>query len=80
MESKALRRLEQDVDRLLGQLQRSAERQAQLSSALGKNQEELEHLRREVQRYKSERSDTRRKIDVLLERFDKLDIDWDRVS
>ncbi len=80
MESKALRRLEQDVDRLLGQLQRSAVRQTLLSSALGKNQEELEHLRREVQRYKSERNITRRKIDALLERFEKLDINWDRIS
>ena len=80
MESEALRRLEQDVDRLLGRLRRSAERQAQLSSALGKNQEELERLRREVQRYRHERNGTRRKIDGLLKRFEKLDIDWDRIS
>ena len=80
MESKALRRLEEGVDRLLGQLRRSADRQAQLSLALGKNQEELERLRREVQRYKSERSEMRRTVDVLIKRFDKLDIDWDRIS
>ena len=80
MESKALRRLEQEVDRLLGQLRRSAQRQAQLSSALGKNQEELERLRREVQRYKNERNDTRRRLDTLLKQFDRLDIDWDRIS
>jgi len=80
MESKALRRLEEDVAKLLAKLRQAAERQAQLSSALGKNREEVEKLRSELQRYKSERADTRKKVDALLRRFEKLDINWEQAE
>ena len=80
MESKALRRLEEDVGKLLAKLRQAAERQAQLSAALGKNREEVEKLRSELQRYKSERADTRKKVDALLRRFEKLEINWDQAE
>jgi septal ring factor EnvC (AmiA/AmiB activator) len=67
-------RLERDVEKLFEQLRRAAERQAQLSTALGKSREEIERLRADIQRYKTERSDTRRKVDALLREFESLDL------
>ena len=80
MESKAFRRLQNDVDKLRAKLRQSAERQAQLSAALGKSREELERLRIEVQRYKTERNDTKKQVESLVKRFEKLDINWDRAG
>ena len=80
METQALRRLEKDVGKLLVKYRHAAERQAQLSAALGKSRDEIEKLRAELQRYKSERTDTRKKVDALLKRFEKLDIDWEHAE
>ena len=80
MESKALRRLEQDVGKLLGTLRQRADRQQQLSAALGKSRDELERLRTDALRYKGERDDTRKKIDGLLKSLDKLEVNWGRAE
>jgi predicted nuclease with TOPRIM domain len=80
MENKALLRLEKDVDRMLGELRTSARRQNQLTLALDRNEAEIERLRGEVQRYRTERSDVRRTVDALIQRFERLDIDWDGIS
>ena len=80
MESKALSRLQQDVERLLAQLDEAAQRQVRLTEELGKGGEEIERLRDEIRRYEDERKETRRKLDALLDRFEKLDINWDGIS
>ncbi len=72
MEIQALRRLEDALHRFKQQHGRALQRQTQLSEALGKSREEMESLRAELLRYKSERTDTRKKIDTLLKRFEKL--------
>ena len=77
MELRALQSLERDVDRLFDQLKRATERQTQLSAALVKSREEVERLRAEIQRYKLERTDTRRKVDALLREFESLELRFD---
>ena len=72
MEIQALRRLEDALQRFKQQHGRALQRQAQLSEALGKSREDMESLRSELQRYKTERTDTRKQIDTLLKRFEKL--------
>lgn len=74
MDVRVVQRLERDVEALLDQLRRAAERQAQLSAALVKSREEVEKLRSEIQRYKSERSDTRKRVDALLKDFESLEL------
>ena len=80
MKNKALLRLEKDVDRMVVQLRTSARLQKQLTRALDRNEAELEQLRGEVRRYRTERSDVRRTVDALIKRFERLDIDWDGIS
>lgn len=80
MKNKALLRLEKDVDRMVVQLRTSARLQKQLTRALDRNEAELEQLRGEVKRYRTERSDVRRTVDALIKRFERLDIDWDGIS
>jgi hypothetical protein len=77
MELQALQSLARNVDRLFDQLKRSSERQNQLSAALVKSREEVERLRAEIQRYKVERTDTRRKVDALLRDFESLELRFD---
>ena len=77
MELGSLQTLERDVERLFDQLRRTTERQVQLSAALVKSREEVERLRAEVQRYKVERTDTRRKVDTLLREFESLELRFD---
>ena len=74
MESQTFQVFERNVDKLFDQLKRSGERQSQLSAALVKSREEIERLRTEIQRLKSERTDTRRKVDALLREFEGLDL------
>ena len=74
MDSPVFQGLEHGIEKLFEQLRRTTERQAQLSTALVKSREEVERLRAEVQRLKSERSDTRRKVDALLRDFESLDL------
>ena len=74
MDSPVFQRLEHGVDKLFEQLRRTTERQAQLSTALVKSREEVERLRAEIQRLKSERTDTRRKVDALLRDFESLEL------
>lgn len=78
MESKAILRmgeLESLVENLLTRARSARERQTQLSQALAKSREEIESLKLEVERYKAERTDTRKKVDSLLRRFDSLELD-----
>ena len=76
MELKALRRLEGSVEELVWRLDKAADRQSQLSAALAKSREEVDRLKAEVARFRSERSVTKKKVDSLLKRFDTLDVDW----
>jgi cell division protein FtsB len=78
MELQALRRLEHGVEKLLEAHAHSVVRQGQLSAALAKTRDELERAKAEIERYRRERTDTKRKIDTLLKRFDSLSIDWRR--
>jgi len=75
-----IRRLEKDVEHLLDQLRRAGERQAQLSLALVKSREEVEKLRFEVQRYKAERGETRKRVDALLRDFESLELRLETVE
>jgi len=72
MESKALSRLEDAVRRLLAQHGQAAARSGQLSAALVKGREELERLKAQNFRYKSERTDTRKRVDAVIRRLDKM--------
>lgn len=72
MESKALIRLEGGVRRLLEVHNHARERSEQLSAALAKSREELEKLKAENHRLKKERSDTRKRLDALIKKFDAL--------
>ena len=76
MELKALRRLEDSVEELVGRLDKSVDHQSQLSAALVKSREEIDRLKAEVERFRSERTATKKKVDSLLKRFDTLDVDW----
>jgi chromosome segregation ATPase len=77
MEIKGLQRLEGSVDALAGRLGEAAKRQGQLSAALVKSREEIDRLEAELERYRSERVDTKKKVDALLKRFDTLSVDWE---
>jgi chromosome segregation ATPase len=80
MELQALRRLEHGIDKLLEAYARATERQEQLSAALAKTRAELERAKSEIEIFRRERTDTKRKIDTLLKRFDSLTIDWRRLE
>lgn len=80
MELKALCRLEDGVGRIAKALDRALERQRQLSAALVKSSEEVDKLRGDLQRYRAERTDTRKKVDALLKRFDTLEIDLEQAE
>ncbi len=80
MELKALRRLESGVEELAGRLDKAAERQAMLSRALAKSREDVDRLTAELERYRGERKDTKKKVDALLKRFDALEIDWEQLE
>ena len=71
MKNKALLRLEKDVDRMVVQLRTAARLQKKLTRALDRNEAELEQLRGEVKRYRTERSDVRRTVDALIKRFER---------
>ena len=77
MEIKGLQRLEGNVDVLTGRAGEVTERQGQLSAALVKSREEIDSLKAELERYRSERVDTKKKVDALLKRFDTLSVDWE---
>jgi septal ring factor EnvC (AmiA/AmiB activator) len=72
MEIKALQRLEDGVRRLVAQHGQSSTRAAQLAAALAKSREEIEKLKSQNFRYKSERAETRKKIDAIIRRVDRL--------
>ncbi len=80
MELKALRRLESGVEELAGRLDKAAGRQAMLSRALAKSREDVDRLTAELERYRGERKDTKKKVDALLKRFDALEIDWEQLE
>ena len=80
MELKALRRLEHGIEKLLESHRRALERQVQLSAALAKTREELERAKGDLERYRRERTDTRKRVDALLKRFESLGIDWERAE
>lgn len=72
MEKKALQRLEDGVRRLMAQHGQASTRAAQLAAALAKSREEIEKLKSQNFRFKSERADTRKKIDAIIRRVDRL--------
>lgn len=72
MEKKALQRLEDGVRRLVAQHGQASTRAAQLAAALAKSREEIEKLKSQNFRFKSERADTRKKIDAIIRRVDRL--------
>jgi septal ring factor EnvC (AmiA/AmiB activator) len=80
MDAHALQDLEREIDKLLEHLRHATERQAQLSHALVKSKEEVDRLRAEVQRFRAERTDTRRKVDALLREFESLDLRFEGVE
>lgn len=80
MDHRIVQRLERNVADLLEQLRRAGERQSQLSVALVKSREEVEKLRAEVQRYKVERSETRKRVDALLRDFESLELKFEAVE
>jgi septal ring factor EnvC (AmiA/AmiB activator) len=80
METKALRRLEDCVEKLVNRLSKAAERQSQLSAALVKSREDFDAVKAELERFRAERNDTKKKVDKLLKRFDALDVDWEQAE
>ena len=72
MESKALQRLEDGVKQLIARHGQSSMRAAQLAAALAKSREEIEKLKSQNFRYKAERAETRKKIDAVIRRVDRL--------
>ena len=72
MESKVLQRLEDGVLRLIARHGQSSVRAAQLAAALAKSREEIEKLKAQNFRFKTERAETRKKIDAVIRRFDRI--------
>ena len=77
MESKALLRLEQGVRRLIAQHGQASTRSAQLAAALAKSREEIEKLKSQNFRFRTERSETRKKIDAVIRRVEGLAVSDD---
>jgi len=72
MENKALQRLEDGVRRLIAQHGQSSTRATQLAAALAKSREEIEKLKAQNFRFKTERAETRKQIDAVIRRVDRL--------
>ena len=72
MDQKALQRLEDGVRRLISRQGQSSTRAAQLAAALAKSREEIEKLKTQNFRFRTERADTRKKIDAIIRRVDRL--------
>lgn len=72
MENKALQRLEAGVRQLIAQHGQSSMRAAQLAAALAKSREEIEKLKAQNFRFKSERAETRKQIDAVIRKVDRL--------
>jgi methyl-accepting chemotaxis protein len=72
MESKALQRLEDGVRRLVARHGQASTRAAQLAAALAKSREEIEKLKSQNFRFRTERAETRKKIDAIIRRVDRL--------
>lgn len=72
MESKALQRLEEALRRLAGQHGQSSTRAAQLALALAKSREEIERLKAQNFRFRTERTETRKKVDLVIRRLDRM--------
>ncbi|HYC55649.1 MAG TPA: hypothetical protein VEL28_12020 [Candidatus Binatia bacterium] len=72
MESKGLQRLEENLRRLLSQHGQSSTRAGQLAAALSKSREEIEKLKAQNFRYKSERVETRKRLDAVIKRLDRM--------
>ena len=72
MELRAVRKLEEKITAIGKRLAEARKKQAELASALRKSKAETDKLKTRVERYKSERSRVRRKVDSMLKRFEKL--------
>jgi septal ring factor EnvC (AmiA/AmiB activator) len=72
MESKALQRLEDGVRRLIARHGQTSTRAAQLAAALAKSREEIERLKGQNFRFKSERAEIRKRIDAVIRKVDRL--------
>ncbi len=77
MENGLVQRVETKVSEVLALLRESRMRQEQLRAALVKSREEVERLKAEIQRYRNERTDTRKRVDALLREFESLDLHLD---
>ena len=72
MELRAVRKLEEKITAIGKRLAEARKKQVELASALRKSKAETDKLKAKVERYKSERSRVRRKVDSMLKRFEKL--------
>lgn len=72
MESKALQRLEDGLRRLIARHGQTSTRAAQLAAALAKSREEIEKLKGQNFRFKAERAETRKRIDAVIRKVDRL--------
>ena len=72
MESKGLQSLEDAVRRLAAQHGQASVRAGQLAAALTKSREEIEKLKAQNFRYKTEKVETRKKIDAVIKRLDRM--------
>lgn len=58
--------------RLIARHGQSSTRAAQLAAALAKSREEIEKLKAQNFRFKTERAETRKKIDAVIRRVERL--------
>lgn len=72
MGNKALERLEDGLRRLVAQHGLAATRAAQLAAALAKSREEIEKLKSQNFRFKTDRAETRKRIDAVIRRVDRM--------
>lgn len=72
MGNKALQRLEDGLRRLVARHGQAATRAAQLAAALAKSRDEIEKLKSQNFRFKTERAETRKKIDAVIRRVDRM--------
>jgi septal ring factor EnvC (AmiA/AmiB activator) len=72
MGNKGLQRLEDGVRQLVAQYGQTSTRAAQLASALAKSREEIEKLKSQNFRFKTERGETRKRIDAIIRSVDRM--------
>ena len=76
MVSQSLKRLKDTFEKATHRLADARDHEQQLGAALLKSQKEVNKLRGQIDKLRTERTDTRRKVDAMIKRFDKLGVDW----